>query len=139
MKRNGISNQFMPFVMVYFTIMALLFVQTLPLHSHSPHDHSHPHLAGDTPHHHHAEIHIMPSDASDHIHGPDTEIDLSTDVLVKDIKPIDNLFVAIIFTIVLFAILLVGNRYRAIFLTSSFTSSGINFRPPPRAPPRSHS
>lgn len=139
MKCNAISNRFMPFIVVYITIMALLFVQTLPLHSHSPHDHSHLNPADASQHTHHAEIHFMPSDANDDIHGPDTEIDLSADALVSDIKPSDNLFTAIILYIVLFTLLLVSSQHRSTFLTPSFSSNGTSFRPPPRASPHSYS
>src|SRR3569833_2889406 len=71
-------------LIVFMIIMALLFIQTLPLHVHSPHDH---HKQLDQmgmldKHERHSEIHVGSSDLNnEEEHGPATEIDLSADAV----------------------------------------------------------
>ncbi len=134
MKRRRTHPHFKPLWMAYFTILALLFVQNLPLHSHlthSQHDSSAlTEVAVDG-----ASIHIMPSDTNDLLYGPDSEFELSSDGVVKNLKLNDTLFVALSFGIILFVTLLSrGQNYSSCF-TAPLISRKVRFSPPLRAPP----
>jgi hypothetical protein len=123
--------------MVFMTIMALLFVQTLPLHAHNPHGH---HQQLDQmgvldKHEHHSEIHISSSDANDEEHGPATEIDLSAPAVIKNLKFSDTLVAVLTFFAFLLVPLLISSNRWPIILEAPFTTRGIAFRPPLRAPP----
>ena len=120
-------------------IMALLFIQTLPLHVHSPHDH---HKQFDQmgmldKHERHSEIHVGSSDLNnEEEHGPATEVDLSADAVVKNLKFSDTVVaVLFLYIIILLVPLLVRAHYWLANLEVSFTTRGIAFRPPLRAPP----
>jgi hypothetical protein len=133
-----IHNRRNRILMVFMTIMALLFIQTLPLHAHNPHGH---HTQLDQMgmldnHEHHSEIHVGSSDVNDEVHGPATEIKLSADVVVKNLKFGDAPAIAVLtFFIILFVPLLTGGYRWPINLEVLFITRGIAFRPPLRAPP----
>lgn len=124
-------------LMVFMTIMALLFIQTLPLHAHNPlgHHTQLDQMGMPDKHEHHSEIHIGSSDVNDEMHGPATEIKLSADVLVKNLKFNDAPVAVLIFFTLLFVPLLSGGYRWPINLEVPFTTRGIAFRPPLRAPP----
>lgn len=138
MNRSSIYNRRNRILMVFVTIVALLFVQGLPLHAHNPHDH-HEQLdqmgmLGE--HEHHVDIHVGSSDVNDEDHGPTTEIDLSAEAIVKNIKLVDVPGAALILFVVLFVPLLTSVNRWLITFESLFTTRSIAFRPPLRAPPQ---
>jgi len=122
---------------VLISILALLFVQAMPLHAHSPHAHHDqldPTLVLDA-HDHHPEVHIWSSNASDNVHGPTTEIDLTGQAVIKNLK-FDNTPLAIIFLLAVIFVTFIASGHRWSFnIESPFTTRGIAFRPPLRAPP----
>lgn len=138
MNQFRIHNRRNRLLMVFMAVMALLFVQTLPLHVHSSHDH---HKQLDQVgmldnHEHHSEIHVASSDANnEEEHDPATEIDLSADAVVKNLKFSDTLVAVLFLSVILLVPLLVRAYYWPVNLEVSFTTRGIAFRPPLRAPP----
>ncbi|MCF6218463.1 MAG: hypothetical protein L3J94_06865 [Gammaproteobacteria bacterium] len=128
-------THFKPLWMAYLTILALLFVQNLPLHSHLTHSQQHDSAALEEPAEGGVSIHIMPSDTNDLLYGPDSEFELSSDGAVKNLKLNDSLFVMLLFGIILFVTLLSrGQEYSSCF-TAPYSSQKARFTPPPRAPP----
>ena len=126
--------------MIFLTIVALLFLQTLPLHTHSPHhDHHHEKLdqAGMLDEHeHHSEIHIASFDVNgDKDHGLATEIDLTAEAAVKNSNFNHTLVAILSFVVVLFVPFTISINRWSISLEFPFTTRGIAFRPPLRAPP----
>ena len=122
---------------VFITLVALLFVQTFPLHMHGPHAH-HPQFVQDgtlEQHGHHAEIHVASADETDAAHDVATKIDLSAAAVVKHLKFSDMLIAVFAFLAVLFFPLPVNAHRWSMVLASPFTTRGIAFRPPLRAPP----
>jgi hypothetical protein len=123
--------------MVFTVLAALLFVQTFPLHMHGPHDH-HPQTgqAGSADEHeHYAEIHTAASDETDAAHGAATKIDLSAAAVMKNLKFCDAPMAIFAFLAVLFLPLPINAHRWSMVLASPFTTRGIAFRPPLRAPP----
>ncbi len=135
MNRRHTHKHFKPFWMVYITILALLFVQNLPLHSHITHSQPHNSSTLAEPAEGGASIHIMPSDSNDLLYGPDSEFELSSDGVVKNLKLNDSLFVTLLLSMVIFATLLNRGQYFSRCFTTPFTSRRACFTPPPRAPP----
>ena len=137
MRQSCLVNRRNQAWMVFITLAALLFVQTFPLHMHGPHDH-HPQLAQDgtlEKHEHHAEIHVASSDETDAAHGVATKIDLSAAAVVKNLKFSDAPIAIFAYLVVLFLPLPVNAHRWSMVLASPFTTRGIAFRPPLRAPP----
>ncbi len=134
MNRRYTHKRIKPVWIAYFTILALLFVQNLPLHSHLTHNHYAPSTLAESAEGG-AAIHIMPSDSNDLLYGPDSEFELSSDGVVKNIKLNDSLFITLFFSVVLFAALLNRGQYFSRYFTAPFTRRRACFTPPPRAPP----
>ena len=137
MNQFRIHNRRNRLLMVFMAVMALLFVQTLPLHVHSPHDHRKQlDQVGMLDNHAHPEIHVASSDANiEGEHDLATEIDLSADAVVKNLKFSDTLVAVLFLSVILLVPLLVRAYYWPVNLEVSFTTRGIAFRPPLRAPP----
>jgi hypothetical protein len=126
------NNRHSRILIVIMTITALLFVQTLLLHTHSPHDHSSQISVLDQ---HHSEIHIAATDIDDHADELTNEIDLSAKAVVKNIKFSNMLLAVLTLFIIMFAPLLISNRAWLIKRETPFNSFSLLLRPPLRAPP----
>ena len=137
MNLSYIHNRRNPTLMVFMTVITLLFVQSFALHGHDSDDH-HGQIEQINVldnHEHHAEIHAVFSNVNDEDHGISTEMDLSAETLIKNLKFNNTLTAVLTFFVILFVPLLINTHRWSISLASPFTTRGIAFRPPLRAPP----
>ncbi|MDZ4262677.1 MAG: hypothetical protein U1B30_10140 [Pseudomonadota bacterium] len=132
MKQPRTNNRHSRILIVIMTITALLFVQTLLLHTHSPHDHSSQISVLDQ---HHNQIHIAATDINNHGDELTSEIDLSTKAVAKNIKFSNMLLAVLSLFVILFTPLLVSNRAWLIKRETPFNNFSLLLRPPLRAPP----
>ncbi|TPW12849.1 MAG: hypothetical protein FD130_1683 [Halothiobacillaceae bacterium] len=124
-------------LMVLTTIMALLFVQVLPLHVHAPLFH-HPPTASSAvaqEHEHTLEIHLAALTHDDAEHGPATEIDTAATVVVKNLKFGDLLAAVLLLTLVLLISPFVSGHRRRYDLNVAVITRSALLWPPLRAPP----
>lgn len=134
MIRSCIHKRHKRTVTVFMAVMALLFAQTLPLHAHNAADHHQPLQQMGIPEHH-SEIHVATSDVNDKSHSTLSEIDLSAEAVVKRLTFNDSLLATLTFFAILFIPLLISTARWSATLQRPFTTRGIAFRPPLRAPP----
>lgn len=122
--------------MVFVSVIALLFMQTLPLHAHKPHDHPKQvdQMGMMDNHELHSRIHMVSTNVNDGMHSPAIEIDLSVEGIVKDLK-FNGTLAVLAFFIILLIPLLASKKYWLINRETPFITSSIAFRPPLRAPP----
>lgn len=124
-------------LIAFMTITALLFIQTLGLHTHSLHDHQQHtgHTATTHQHLHQTETHLVAADLQEDEHDVASEIDLSAKGVIKNIK-FNNLLLAVLtLFVVLLLPLLISNRGWLIRRAPPFNSHTLLLRPPLRAPP----
>lgn len=135
MNRSPLHDRRARLLMVIFTIMALLFAQTLLLHTHGPHDHHH-HSGHMTPlEHQHTEIHLAALDPDVEADDLANEIDLSAKGIIKGFK-FNHIFVAVLALLVVLLLPRLVNLGRwQITRPRPFNSHQLLLRPPLRAPP----
>lgn len=136
MNPPSLHNRRARILMVIFTVMALLFAQTLLLHTHGPHDH-HNHSDHITAlDHQHTEIHLAALDPD--VEGDDlaSEINLAAKAIVKNIKFNDLQFAVLTLFVVLLLPQPINNRRWLIKHETPFNSLATRLRPPLRAPPQ---
>lgn len=136
MKRLFLNNKYGYKGVIYFTILALLFISSLPLHSHIPYDVSDKSLL-------HAESGYV-GKAVIHLALPDltvadldslSEFDFSEDLLHKKLLNSDLPIAFILLLIILLPPTLVCLRVSRLFFHSVISLSVWGVRPPQRAPP----
>lgn len=124
-------------LMVLFTLSALLFVQVLLLHTHTPHHHhDHTGHAAVMDHHEHlGEIHLLTASPADDSHDLASEIDPTTSTTTKNLT-LGNPLLAILTLLILPLIPLLQTHLRwRTDRDTPFNSRALLIRPPLRAPP----
>lgn len=134
MNQFRIHNRRYRILMVFITLVALLFVRTIPLHTHNPHNHQDSSAQTSALDEQHFEIHASAFEA-DQEHQVAAKIDLSADVLAKNLGFNSLLDAALTFFAILFFFTPTISNPWSVHFGLPVTTRGIAFRPPLRAPP----